>query len=170
MVSWLSYLYNGNSYTGKQCLKLSQKSCRSPCLESQIINIKLKQKGTKSSRSSSKVVGLGPADLWEFPTLLVRHLYIEPSPRMPFVIETTGHQEPQYGPIWEEKWVILVLQLINDWGQIWFIPWLLMHWLLVSPDHQWPWYWLISWSSMKEDFNTRCCEIIENTNLHCFLA
>ena len=30
---------------------------------------KIKEKLTKSSRSSSKVVGLGPADLWEFPTL-----------------------------------------------------------------------------------------------------
>ena len=33
-----------------------------------IINIK----STKNSRSSSKVVGLGLADLWEFPTLLCR--------------------------------------------------------------------------------------------------
>ena len=30
---------------------------------------KIEEKSTKSSRSSSKVVGLGPADLWEFPTL-----------------------------------------------------------------------------------------------------
>ena len=30
---------------------------------------KIKEKSTNSSRSSSKVVGLGPADLWEFPTL-----------------------------------------------------------------------------------------------------
>ena len=32
---------------------------------------KIKEKSTKSSRSSSKVVGLGPADLWEFPTLFM---------------------------------------------------------------------------------------------------
>ena len=31
---------------------------------------KIEEKSTKSSRSSSKVVGLGPADLWEFPTLI----------------------------------------------------------------------------------------------------
>ena len=54
-----------------QCLKLSQKSCRSSCLESQITNIKLKKKSRKSSWSSSKVIGLGPADLWEFPTLVL---------------------------------------------------------------------------------------------------
>ena len=30
---------------------------------------KIEEKSTKSSRSSSKVVGLGLADLWEFPTL-----------------------------------------------------------------------------------------------------
>ena len=30
---------------------------------------KIEEKSTKSSRSSSKVVGLGPAHLWEFPTL-----------------------------------------------------------------------------------------------------
>ena len=31
----------------------------------------IKEKSTKSSRSSFKVVGLAPADLWEFPTLLL---------------------------------------------------------------------------------------------------
>ena len=31
---------------------------------------KIEEKSTKSSQSSSKVVGLGPADLWEFPTLV----------------------------------------------------------------------------------------------------
>ena len=36
----------GHNY-GKQCLKLSQKSCRSSCLESQIINIKLKKNQQK---------------------------------------------------------------------------------------------------------------------------
>ena len=30
---------------------------------------KIEEKSTKSSRSSHKVVGLGLADLWEFPTL-----------------------------------------------------------------------------------------------------
>ena len=35
---------------------------------------KIEEKSTKSSQSSSKVVGLGPADLWEFPTLaMIRH-------------------------------------------------------------------------------------------------
>ena len=32
---------------------------------------KIEEKSTKSSRSSFKVVGLGPTDLWEFPTLAV---------------------------------------------------------------------------------------------------
>ena len=36
---------------------------------------KIEEKSTKSSRSSSKVVGLGPADLWEFPTLLTRVVF-----------------------------------------------------------------------------------------------
>ena len=31
---------------------------------------KIEEKSTKSSQSSSKVVSLGPADLWEFPTLI----------------------------------------------------------------------------------------------------
>ena len=51
-----------------QCLKLSQKSCRSSCLESQIMNMKLKKNQQKfPGRSSSKVVGLGLVDLWAFP-------------------------------------------------------------------------------------------------------
>ena len=62
-----------------QCLKLSKKSCRSSCLKFQIINIKLKQKSTKSSRSSSKVVCLGLVDLWEFPTLVVWRIMISVS-------------------------------------------------------------------------------------------
>ena len=33
---------------------------------------KIEEKSTQSSRSSSKVVGLGPVDLWEFPKLIVR--------------------------------------------------------------------------------------------------
>ena len=33
--------------------------------------VKIEEKSTKSSQSSSKVVGLGPADLWEFPTLIL---------------------------------------------------------------------------------------------------
>ena len=35
---------------------------------------KIEEKSTKSSRSSSKFVGLGLADLWEFPTLAVNLL------------------------------------------------------------------------------------------------
>ena len=37
---------------------------------------KIKEKITKSSWSSSKVVGLGPADLWEFRTLISRMVSI----------------------------------------------------------------------------------------------
>ena len=33
--------------------------------------VKIEEKSTKSSQSSSKVVGLGPADLWKFPTLIL---------------------------------------------------------------------------------------------------
>ena len=33
---------------------------------------KIEEKSTKSSQSSSKIVGLGQADLWEFPTLITR--------------------------------------------------------------------------------------------------
>ena len=51
------------------------KRCRSSWLESQAIYIKLKKKSTKISWSSSKVVGLGLTDLWEFPTLLTRVLW-----------------------------------------------------------------------------------------------
>ena len=48
--------------TRTHCSKLSQKSCQSSCLESQIINIKLKKILKKSSWSSSKVVCFGQAD------------------------------------------------------------------------------------------------------------
>ena len=37
------------------------------------------------------------------------------------------------------------------------ISWLLMHWLLTSPGHQQPWYWLCTigrfWSYLRKDFN-----------------
>ena len=37
---------------------------------------KIKEKSTKSSRSSSKVVGLGLMDLWEFPLLIFSTIFI----------------------------------------------------------------------------------------------
>ena len=37
---------------------------------------KIEEKSTKSFRSSSKVVGLGLADLWEFPTLVHTTAYV----------------------------------------------------------------------------------------------
>ena len=40
------------------------------------------------------------------------------------------------------------------------ISWLLMPWLLTSPGHQQPWYWLCriyrSWSYMRKDFKYLC--------------
>ena len=40
------------------------------------------------------------------------------------------------------------------------ISWLLMPWLLTSPGHQQPWYWLYricrSWSYLRKDFNYLC--------------
>ena len=40
------------------------------------------------------------------------------------------------------------------------ISWLLMPWLLTSPGHQQPWYWLCricsSWSYMRKDFKYPC--------------
>ena len=47
-----------------QCSKLNQQSCQSCCVESQIINIKLKKSFKKSSQSSSKVVCFGLTD-WQ---------------------------------------------------------------------------------------------------------
>ena len=35
---------------------------------------KIEEKPTKKSQSSCKVVGLGPVDLWEFPTLGVMNI------------------------------------------------------------------------------------------------
>ena len=58
-----------------QCLKLSQKSCRSACLESQIINIKLKKNQQKVPGPPPKLSGLGLMDLWEFPTLALWQPY-----------------------------------------------------------------------------------------------
>ena len=46
---------------------------------------KIEEKSTKSSRSFSKVVALGLADLWEFPTLYVIAFYKEGfQPPVPF--------------------------------------------------------------------------------------
>ena len=45
-------------------------------------------------------------------------------------------------------------------GLIRSISWLLMPWLLTSPGHQQPWYWLCgicrSWSYLRKDFKYLC--------------
>ena len=56
----------------QQCLKLSQKVVGPHGLNLKNHKHKIEEKSTKSSWSSSKVVGLGLADLWEFPTLVPR--------------------------------------------------------------------------------------------------
>ena len=52
--------------------------------------------------------------------------------------------------------------ILNVWGPSYLgwtrsILWLLMPWLLASPGHQQPWYWLCnigkSWSYTRNDFN-----------------
>ena len=59
-----------------QCLNSSQKSCR--VLMASISNNKhkIEEKSTRSSRSSSKVVGLWLADLWAFPALHLREVLV----------------------------------------------------------------------------------------------
>ena len=39
--------------------------------------------------------------------------------------------------------ILEVWQDMMDWNirRSTVVPWLLMLWLLVSPDHQWPWFW-----------------------------
>ena len=53
------------------------------------------------------------------------------------------------------------LKTLNVWGPrylglAWSISWLLMPWLLTSPGHQQPWYWLCRicryWSYLRKDF------------------
>ena len=66
----VQYQYLGWHKSYNQCLKLSQKSCRSSCLESQIISIKLKKNQQKVSGPPPK---LAASDLWEFPTLPTMH-------------------------------------------------------------------------------------------------
>ena len=50
-------------------LTISQKSCRSSCLESQIINIKFKKNQQKVPGPPTKLSASDLANLWEFPTL-----------------------------------------------------------------------------------------------------
>ena len=58
-----------------QYLKLSQKSCRSSCHESQIMNIELKKYQQKVLDPPRK---LSASDLWEFPTSCFQHcVFIE---------------------------------------------------------------------------------------------
>ena len=54
---------------------------------------------------------------------------------------------------------------LNMWGPSYLgltrsISWLLMPWLLTSPGHQQPWYWLCrickSWSYLRKDFKYMC--------------
>ena len=47
-VWWIMKVFRELWWLDNQCLKLSQKSCRSSCLESQIINIKLKKRQQKA--------------------------------------------------------------------------------------------------------------------------
>ena len=53
--------------------------------------------------------------------------------------------------------VELRLSCINPSIYCWFLPLLLMPWLLASPEHRQPWYWLCriirSLSYMRKDFN-----------------
>ena len=50
-------------------------------------------------------------------------------------------------------------------GLTWSISWLLMTWLLASPGHQQPWYWLCrigrSLSYLSKDFNYLCHANVE---------
>ena len=83
-----------------QCLKLIKKCCRSSCLESQIIELKLKKNQQKIFRSSSKVVGLRRADWHEFPTLVTifKHFNVDVL-IIPCEI-TLGVCEYRAGPHW----------------------------------------------------------------------
>ena len=63
----------------------------------------------------------------------------------------------------------LALKLEYSWRSR-SIPWLLMPWLLVSPGHQQPWYWLHtknrSLSTMRNDFNYLCHVSVEKYRKH----
>ena len=66
--------------------------------------------------------------------------------------------------------------IITGWAdrRSWSLLWLLMPWLLVSPGHQKPWYWLCritgSLFSMRGYFTSYCWKIIENAKIFlCFL-
>ena len=58
-----------------------------------------------------------------------------------------------------------IILTLNVWGPSYLgltssISWLLRPWLLTSPGHQQPWYWLRricgSWSYMRKDFKYLC--------------
>ena len=70
-------------------------------------------------------------------------------------------------------WISLTLNVRepSDLGLSWSISWLLMPWLLPSPGHQQPWYWLWrigrSLSYLRKDFNCLSHIIVEEWHEMC---
>ena len=56
-------------------------------------------------------------------------------------------------------------------GLAWSISWLLIPWLLTSPGHQQPWYWLCricrSWSYLRKDFKYLCHINLGSNGIKC---
>ena len=90
--------------TWTQCLKLSHKSCRSSCFESQIINIKSKKNQQKVPGPHQK---LSASDLWEFPTLhdlfVLSSLCHGCSVLMSWWHKEPGHQQSCYWPSFPKR-------------------------------------------------------------------
>ena len=94
---------------------------------------------------------------WHLTSLLTFHkfLWILMIQRHPCWPADIIHHDPQKS--WG-TWVLTLLVLTLEYSKRFrSIPWLLLPWLLTSPGHQQPWYWLCSingsLSSTRKNFN-----------------
>ena len=81
---------------------------------------------------------------------------------MPVSVRKRLHNTNLCSTILYKNWYILTLNVRGPsyLGLTRSISWLLMPWLLTSPGHQQPWYWLCrlwrAWSYLRKDFKYLC--------------
>ena len=75
-----------------------------------------------------------------------------------------------------DKWIVMVL-IQKYSARTRPIPWLSMPWLLASPGHQQPWYWLCKINQFLSSTRMDVCitavlrqlrEMVENANIHIY--
>ena len=77
------------------------------------------------------------------------------------VMQNIGHDKDMYDMVlWDTDHGIHRFMCFNPLSARTALIWLLMHWLLASPEHQHPWYWLCRkrkfLSYLRKDFNYLC--------------